>query len=178
MGFYSTPAAAAVDVRSGISQCGPGQYCDDGVALLCAGGTYSTSFGRSSACTDACLPGYFCPNGTGTLTAVNHCGSRSFYCPEGSVAPVNTSSGFYALATAEGLYFGQAECEAGYFCVSGLRSSCPSGRYGNTLSQTSSMCTGNCSAGYFCPAGSTLQTQFPCGSVAVYCPSVSAVLLL
>ena len=78
---------------------------------------------------------------------------------------------------------GQARCEAGSFCDSGVRKRCPSGSYGATpgLSTTTTSlangggdgggngglghknknkrCSGLCAAGHYCPEGSTSKTQ-------------------
>ena len=176
IGFYSTPLTVAEDVRSSVSQCGPGSYCTGGLRSLCAGGTFSTAYGRVVACVDVCRAGYFCPMGTGTLSVEsNGCLQATAYCPEGSSSQVSTSEGFYALVTSEGLYFNETECEAGYYCVEGIRTRCPAGRYGDAPRGVRDTCVGNCTAGYYCAPGSASPTQHLCGSITVYCPPVSTV---
>ena len=56
-------------------------------------------------------------------------------------------------------------CALGMYCPdAGMTDAlaCSGGRYGSTLGQSSSLCSGECTAGYFCPNGSTSPTQTPC----------------
>jgi hypothetical protein len=66
--------------------------------------------------------------------------------------------------------WGHAPCPAGSYCVGGVRTLCPGGRFGNATSMTLPACTGPCSAGYYCPPGAISRDQFQCGASAVYCP--------
>jgi hypothetical protein len=73
---------------------------------------------------------------------------------------------------------GQSLCEPGYYCLSGVRTACPGGTFGNAQGLKTPACSGPCTAGYYCPAGSTTSTAYACGSGAVhpaayYCPSGS-----
>ena len=120
------------------------------------------------------MPGFFCPAGTGNLVPSLACSSPTSYCPLGSASPLNTSVGWYALSTSAvaRLFFNQSVCEEGRYCVGGVASFCPAGRYGNTTGADSADCSGQCTAGYYCPLGSTLPTQTTCGDATVYCPQV------
>ena len=128
-------------------------------------------------CSTPCNPGYFCPNGTAVLSAALMCTSPTAYCPLGSATPQATASGFYAVvvasAAAIALYFNQSVCPQGSYCVAGVATLCPSGRFGNVFGSTDPLCSGGCTAGYYCPPGSTTATQLPCGGAAVYCPQAA-----
>lgn len=50
----------------------------------------------------------------------------------------------------------------GYFCLNGVRSPCPAGRYGNIRGLTTSDCSGLCPPGHYCLEGSSIPTQFRC----------------
>eukprot|EP00937_MAST-01D_sp_MAST-1D-sp2_P001595 g1595.t1 len=87
-----------------------------------------------------CDPGSFrnetgscitCPAGSWcSAERVYACGGAGFYCPRGSATPHAVAVGFYTtpVTMAETNRTGQRPCEKGYFCKSGLRSKCPSGR--------------------------------------------------
>jgi len=117
-------------------------------------------------------PGFFCPIGTGVLSFSRYCDVPTSYCPQSSASKQPTADGWYALATAQGLFYNQSVCEAGKFCIAGVARLCPAGRYGDVVGSTSVTCVGNCTGGYFCPSGSTQRTQQVCGFQAVYCPEV------
>ena len=58
VGFYSLPELESrIGTRESTISCQQGEYCVGGTRFLCSGGTYSTVFGRSTPCSDACLPG-------------------------------------------------------------------------------------------------------------------------
>lgn len=118
------------------------------------------------------LAGFFCPLGTGALNSSYFCDSPASYCPQGSAARLSTSTGFYAVATTQGLFFNQSVCEPGRYCIGGVAVLCPAGRYGDLPAGTNALCVANCTDGYFCPPGSSRADQQPCGSEAVYCPAV------
>ncbi len=42
----------------------------------------------------------------------------------------------------------------GYFCVNGVRSPCPPGRYGNVRGLSSEECSGLCPPGHYCLSAS------------------------
>ena len=56
-GSYSTPEAADATQRTGVSVCGPGQYCVAGVRSPCAEGTFSSVPARTTPCDALCPPG-------------------------------------------------------------------------------------------------------------------------
>ncbi len=118
--------------------------------------------------------GYACPIGTGVLSAdVHGCPNATHYCPAGSAARKPTPLGFYAVAVPSGLFFNATRCEPGRFCVGGVASMCPSGRFGNESGLTSAACSGTCSAGYLCPTGSVSRTQLNCSDgPAFFCAEV------
>jgi hypothetical protein len=91
--------------------------------------------------------------------------------------------------------FEQLPCEAGSYCVGGVRNRCPGGLAGAFPLETRPECSGVCVAGFYCPEGSTSVYQYPCGkyvelhtspisiiivvySASVYCPAGSAYPLL
>ncbi len=68
----------------------------------------------------------------------------------------------------------ETPCSLGSFCMGGVMTPCPPGRYGGAPGLHSSLCSGPCTPGYYCPLNSTLATQVRCGDVSVYCPLGSA----
>jgi hypothetical protein len=62
-------------------------------------------------------------------------------------------------------------CQKGYYCQNGIRSKCPSGRFGNKDYEVNEECTAECLEGYWCEEASTSSMQNKCGSPNVYCPS-------
>lgn len=69
----------------------------------------------------------------------------------------------------------QAACEAGAFCVDGLRFECPPGRWGSVVGETRPSCEGECEAGWACPWASVSATMQACTDPAYYCPAGSGV---
>jgi hypothetical protein len=120
----------------------------------------------------AAFAGFSCPAGTGILNASHFCSLTSSYCPLGSAAPLTTPVGSYAVPTPEGLYFNATVCEPGRYCIGGVATPCPAGRYGDQPEDRLATCVGNCSQGYFCSGGSVRPDQQPCGSEGVFCPAV------
>lgn len=90
-----------------------------------------------------CSPGYFCPSGSTSPTAVE-CGGEHNYCPAGSVAASAVVPGTYSTP-ADGSALnrtGVADCDPGYYCTGGKRIMCPSGTYGSTAKLETSSCSG------------------------------------
>ena len=139
-----------------------------------------------------CAAGFFCP-----LTSVQQntsvpCGlSTKQYCPPGHSHPLPTSLGYFVTglvspsssalsdvaqgSAEEGGHSSQAICPRGSYCIEGKRYLCPAGRYGSSLANTNSSCSGVCTEGHYCPEGSSSSKQHPCGKDAtVYCPRGSA----
>ncbi len=76
--------------------------------------------------------GYFCPDETTKLS----CGGASVYCPVGSAQPTSVSDGYYAVGKDEHHNHGQQICEAGSYCVGGVKHPCPKGYYCPDLGMT------------------------------------------
>lgn len=57
----------------------------------------------------------------------------------------------------------QVQCEAGRYCVGGIRTECSAGHYGDRKGQTTPTCSGLCANGFYCPRGSVVANQIPCG---------------
>ena len=182
-GYFSLPESPlSTRLRVSIASCTGGEYCVNGLRHQCVGGTFSADVGRSSPCTTPCNAGYYCPSGTAVLSPALMCDTPTAYCPLGSTTPLNTSEGYFAVAvsstSAVALYYNESVCPAGSYCVAGVATLCPPGRYGDVTGATDGQCTGPCLPGYYCPPGSTSATQAPCGSAAVFCPEVTLLLLL
>ena len=122
-----------------------------------------------------CVAGYYCPNGTGALTASNSCNTPTRFCVSGSANFSLTQAGYFAVAGVSGLYVGESKCEAGWYCVDGVAFACPAGRFGAVEGSVNASCDGSCVSGYYCPGGSVSSQQEECGSAGQYCPEVSSV---
>jgi hypothetical protein len=114
--------------------CRPGFYCSQGSTsprqVPCPPGTFGAAFGHAdSACSGACTVGSFCPAGSVSGTSVA-CGSPSLYCPSGSGAPQIVGYGNYSVGGPVQQRHSQTVCEAGYYCMYGVRYPCPAGSYG------------------------------------------------
>ena len=57
---------------------------------------------------------------------------------------------------------GQQICPLGSYCAQGVKTLCPSGRWGGTTGLYQPKCSGICRQGYYCPAGSVNAYQIPC----------------
>lgn len=115
-----------------------------------------------------CAEGYFCPRGSVTAKQ-RECGGPHVYCPWGSASPVAVPPGYYSAGGGEGSGGGHGttrthahRCEAGAYCVRGVRRPCPAGRFGASGGLSSAACDGKCAAGHYCPAGSTSRRQVAC----------------
>lgn len=135
-GYYSGPLTVSETTRY--------------VQILCQGGYYCLNGTRN-----VCEEGYYCEEGSISATQ-NECGSVSVYCPAGSSQPITVSEGYYSgpLSASETTRSVQILCEAGYYCINGVRNACQEG--------------------YYCEEGSSSATQHECGNVNVYCPSGSS----
>jgi hypothetical protein len=91
-----------------------------------------------------------------------HTKPNSIYCPQGSFIPLTVSLGYYTTGYNATTKDAQLICPVGWYCVDGMRYSCPGGRYGNIQGLFNSDCSGICSKGFYCPSGSTLARQNPC----------------
>ena len=131
-------------------------------------------------CEGECTPGYYCPAGSTTNDAVT-CGGASFYCGVGDGAPTSVSTGYYSVGPAgtdapdDGdaqHRTGQRPCEAGWYCVGGVRTQCAAGTYGGSSGLSSAQQCLPCSAGFY---GATAgRTQAKCSGpcpAGMYCPT-------
>lgn len=189
-GAYGTDCRVPVEDEHGaLSQCGsatvcpPGHYCAHGGKLSCPPGRYGEVEGLSdAACQGKCPDGYVCteasvdPEGTTCGEALAQAAEPlppiAGYCPAGAREPLLVPPGYVGVGDI-GLAHSTAICEAGTWCVDGVQSLCPAGRYGDTAEESSEACSGPCLEGYACPAGSTGATAVPCDSPTTYCPAES-----
>lgn len=141
-GWYSTPEVADGTNRTGVASCVPGEYCVAGLRHNCSGGTYSALPGQTScaecpagekgmlmwvqslcvgvrdetarAVSPCALPGFACPEATGTLSYIVHgCSVPTAFCPARSTGGTPTPPGSYALINPLGLFAHASVCEAG-----------------------------------------------------------------
>lgn len=75
--------------------------------------------------------------------------------------------GFYATSSGEGGFGDQRQCEAGHFCLGGMKTPCPAGRYGKGRGLVDPQCSGQCAQGYYCPQGSAREDEKDCGGAEV-----------
>nr|PIL98506.1 GCC2 and GCC3 domain-containing protein [Toxoplasma gondii COUG] len=150
--------------------CPAGYYCPSasgtGTSFPCPIGTFSAQEGVTSAdtCTKClaghfcdvpgltkpvgkCLPGYYCPVGTGLRYPKTFCPPGS-YCPRGSSQPTDCPANYYCDTSR--LSEPTAACSPGFIC--GARSTTPT----PTQAISGSACSENlqgykCPAGYYCP---------------------------
>ncbi|KFG49194.1 GCC2 and GCC3 domain-containing protein, partial [Toxoplasma gondii FOU] len=154
--------------------CPAGYYCPSasgtGTSFPCPIGTFSAQEGVTSAdtCTKClaghfcdvpgltkpvgkCLPGYYCPVGTGLRYPKTFCPPGS-YCPRGSFQPTDCPANYYCDTSR--LSEPTAACSPGFIC--GARSTTPT----PTQAISGSACSENlqgykCPAGYYCPPALT-----------------------
>ncbi|DAZ95639.1 TPA: hypothetical protein N0F65_002268 [Lagenidium giganteum] len=184
--------------------CPIGFYCESATVTPnpCPSGTFGrvrglTSRDCSANCTMTTDRGYYCPLATTTPTP---CGSVSVYCPTGSRLPVTVTTGYYTVwqtfassarddSTVEDGYLdggalasinqttrvAQRICEAGSYCINGVKRLCPPGVYGSQSGLATALCSGACPAGYFCQIGSSDYASSPCLDATLYCRQGSSV---
>ena len=107
------------------------------------------------------FPRYYCPTRS-TDPDTYPCTDRAYFCPAGAASPTAVRSGYYSVQTADGSgtcpdgqLCSERECDAGHYCVSGVKYACPAGRWGNGTRLTSQQ---QCS---LCPAGRYAQHSTP-----------------
>ena len=103
-------------------------------------------------CTGECQAGYYCPAGS-TNQRANQCGADNFYCPAGSANKRSVSTGHYTTGGGSNTRTGEAECDAGTYCVGGVRKNCPAGKYQEMKGQ--GFCK-SCAGGKYSGAGLSL----------------------
>lgn len=183
LGYYSVDLSGSnivnENIRSAVLPCPFGTYCDRGKKWKCPAGKFGNQIGLSTpACSGVCPEGFYCPEGS-TLPHSYPCANDSrVYCPLGSDQPYLVGQGYYSVKSEAsvqlaGGYTSQEACPRGSYCIDGIRSFCPAGRYGTNSQSTNASCSGPCRGGYFCPPGSFLSTQVQCDRTDVYCPEGS-----
>ena len=157
-GYYSV-GGGTVATQTAQVMCEPGSFCVGGLKYLCPAGTFSAATSLATTCTSTCPSGYFCPAGSTTGTS-NPCGGADRYCPPGVGSPVSVDVGNYSTPTAASasLRTGSSMCEAGSYCVSGVKYFCPAGRFGLSRGSTSSVRPGGGGGG---GGRRSRHTQFP-----------------
>jgi hypothetical protein len=69
----------------------------------------------------------------------------------------------------------EKECEAGHYCIDGVRYRCPVSRFGGLRRETRPTCQGPCATGYYCQLSSISPYSSPCGGANKICVEGSAV---
>jgi hypothetical protein len=108
--------------QTSCSTCTAGYRCPGSSdRIACSAGTYQPNTGQSS-CVSASA-GYYV-SGT-TATSQTECGGNDYYCPgTGNTGPTTVSSGYYSTGGTASTRTGQSICEAGNYCVSGVKYAC------------------------------------------------------
>jgi hypothetical protein len=129
---------------------------------------------ENSACTGLCAAGYYCPEASTSPYEIQ-CGadhtslfsnssdnSNAVFCPEGSSTPLPVQVGYYSLGFNRTTRQSTVPCHPGSYCLNGVISDCPAGRFGALERLSTAACSGPCRKGHYCPAGSTSEIEFPC----------------
>lgn len=78
-GNYTVGGGKSNTTRTGQNVCESGTFCSNGISLQCPKGKYGNATGLSSPeCSGWCIPGHYCPEGTGVPIP----------CPQNSYAMV------------------------------------------------------------------------------------------
>jgi hypothetical protein len=183
---YACPAGS---ISPTATVCSVGQYSLSGAGTcwLCPAGRYGSNTASASGnCTGSCAPGYACPAGSSSPTALA--------CAVGSYSV----GGAGACSLCPFGVFGTSTGMSSPNCTS----PCPPGRFGNVTGETRSTCagelvsanksslgwlactsyqiangcfsTGPCQDGFYCPAGSTASASLSC-PVGYYCSAAVSV---
>lgn len=104
------------------------------------------------------------------------CGSPGFFCLERSSTPTQVAAGYYSVGgETEKTQISTLLCEPGFYCMDGVKQSCPGGKVGIESGLTTPECNQNCPPGFFCPPQSSDLYAHSCrDDVSIYCPSGSA----
>jgi hypothetical protein len=168
-GYFCPPGSAEEYL------CPPGHYCgaSSDTPTPCLAGTYSPTWGESSASCTNCPDGYYCPAGSiqPVICPAGHfCGDpldldgTSETDKDTNVCPDGTYSGSEA---ARGDANACRACWAGHYCPAGtpFPQPCPAGTFTTATNLNDpSQCT-NCDDNVFCPfLGNRLGNElgFPC----------------
>ena len=144
-GYYMTSSSSSLAcdrVPDTGNACRPCSVYDqyknvDTGTYYCAGGTSCPEISKVT-----CDPGTYLK---ANATSCSNCGGNAYYCPGGTFEVSATaqgrysvSSGYYSTGGTSTTRTGQEECEAGYKCSGGVRSSCSGSlQYQNLTGQTS-----------------------------------------
>jgi len=118
-----------------------------------------------------CQPGFYCNVDD---SYERYCGGNNWYCDLGSTQPTQVSLGYYSVGGTELSRISQKKCEIGYYCVDGVRYTCPPGKIGNQIGLFTENCSGPCPKGLYCPY-SGMTNGIPCVNESVYCPEGSII---
>ncbi|CBY12491.1 unnamed protein product [Oikopleura dioica] len=134
-------------------RCPKGHYCGNGTVsapeVVCPDGFYrDTDLGASIDDCKSCPSSQYCTGG-----------SVQGECDEGYFC--NTDSPSATPVLNEPFY---GPCLKGHFCVNGLMSSCPGGKYQDDTGKSSCK---DCNAGFYCPQGSEAEIPCPDGAYCV-----------
>ena len=195
-GWFSVPVDAPPGNRVDQLACPLGSYCTVGVATVCPAGRYgNTTALVQPSCSGPCSPGYRCPTNSSSATALP-CATdasapcadnasatcslppRAVYCPLGSSVATLALPGEKTVGgCTDQTMTAVAACSEGHYCIGGVETPCPPGRFGCSDRLDSSDCNGLCAPGYYCPLGSTSNAACACGGNvtdgwpgSVYCP--------
>ena len=146
-----TISSGSLTVGNSCKACPSGYKCSGG--LVCP-----------KANTVTCSAGYYL---AANATSCSACGGNNYYCPGGTYTPSSSaqgrktvSSGYYSTGGTSTTRTGQAICEAGYYCASGVRNSCSGSlQYQNEKGKTSCK---SVSVGYY-KSSNTAQAQCDAG---------------
>ena len=110
---------------------------------------------------ELCPKGFFCSD----KETIQPCGNNNVYCPLGSISPKNVTDGYYSIGDEEDKRYTQQICEAGFYCVDGVKNTCPRGYYCPTTGLSSPIECGN--SNLYCLEGATEPTQISTGYYSV-----------
>lgn len=174
-GYYCDAGSS----RNDQHDCADGYYCPAGssIKIPCPAGKYCTGINLATY-SGPCTAGYYCELQATTATPTTSAQgggvcSKGHYCPEGSFMQTPCPIGTYnpetgkvsdadCLPCTAGKYCYElgaeavsGDCEAGFFCVEGTKTSTPD--------------DGICPQGSYCPTGSASAILCPAGK---YGPSI------
>ncbi|CAM9593374.1 unnamed protein product, partial [Ascophyllum nodosum] len=111
-GYYSIGGDGAT-TRIGQAVAPPGRYAKVGTLYMCPPGRYGASYGLSTAlCSGGCTRGFYCPAGS-VSPMERACGGADLICPPGSDWPIEVDEGHYT--TDYSTVPDQEPCAPGYF---------------------------------------------------------------
>ncbi len=154
-GFYSDGGGARQRA------CPRGSYCAGGLKMPCPEGTGGESEAlQTAACSGPCEAGFYCEQGSPSLFQ-HRCGHGAF-CPEGSWRPNPVAHGWFATGGRDStMRSAQQPCDAGHYCLDGLKIPCPAGAYAPDAGRDSCL---SCPRGHFCPSASVQPQRCPAGT--------------